>query len=544
MHLNSWLIVSGVFVAIEVALVAYAWQLRHRRGGWPFLAYGLSALLWSLSKIVMVSGETLEVMTAATMVRSGAGMALAVACFAFVASMTGHGRWASGRRLILIGAIPAAVVALTPINPGGVVFREVQVAVVEGMSDLQFERGPAAVLSILYCYGLLAVALGMVLVAAVRAPASYRRQVAPLLAGILVPVVVHSLNVSGVLRSITLDPTASGVTVASLAFLWALLHDYLLDLTPIARATVFASMSDGVVVLDRTWKVVDLNPAAERILGRAKPEVVGLPGATVLSPTVCEAILQPGQPTTRWDLTLGEGASRRDYESRSSPLIDGGKQHVGWLVVLRDVTERKALERQLHHQAFHDTLTGLANRRMFLDRLSQALAGPDPEHVAVLLLDLDGFKGVNDRLGHQAGDEVLQAVARRLRNCARTEDLVARYGGDEFAVLLVGVERDEDVQRVGERLVVALREPFSIDGELVQIGGSVGYAFGFASARPDDLLQHADRALYAAKAAGKGCVVASAPGLEALTTVRTNGQLTSASPRHAVDDPSPSPRRR
>jgi diguanylate cyclase (GGDEF)-like protein len=155
---------------------------------------------------------------------------------------------------------------------------------------------------------------------------------------------------------------------------------------------------------------------------------------------------------------------------------------------------------------------------MFVDRLGQALDSDQAERQAVLFVDLDGFKQVNDTLGHHAGDELLKAVARRLVGCTRSEDVVARYGGDEFAVLLAPVERESDVRRVADRILLALSEAFSIDGDTVHIGCSVGYVFGFAGARPDDLLRRADLALYAAKAAGKGCAVAYSANLEPLAT--------------------------
>jgi diguanylate cyclase (GGDEF)-like protein/PAS domain S-box-containing protein len=507
MQLSSWFIPAVLFAAVNAALLGYGWRLRNRPGGWPFLAYVLSGLLWELGQLGQVGGAALLVNVGALGVKALAGIGLTVACFAFVATLTGRGTWVSRRSVSLLAAFPLVLTLLLVIRPE-LVLSHFELRVVDGIHELVFERGPVALVGIWYCYGLLALASGLVVDALVRAPSWHRRQAAPLLIGIVLPWLLHALQVSGLVRSPTLDPTTPGIAVASLAFLWALLHDYVLDLTPIARTAIFTSMSDGVVVLDRARRIVDLNPAAEQMLGRSLRDVLGVSGSSVLGAPVMDTMSPDGRQLARHELTLGEGDRRRDYELRVSLLLDPSERHVGWLIVLRDVTERKAMERQLRYQAFHDVLTGLVNRRMFLERLEAMTTSDEARRLAVLIVDLDGFKDVNDRLGHHAGDALLKAVARRLSHCTRAEDVVARFGGDEFAVLLWPVEREVDAQRVAERILLALGEPFSVDGTTALVGCSIGYALGFAGAQPDDLLRHADLALYAAKAAGKGCALA------------------------------------
>ena len=169
--------------------------------------------------------------------------------------------------------------------------------------------------------------------------------------------------------------------------------------------------------------------------------------------------------------------------------------------------ELRVREDQLEYQAFHDGLTGLANRALFWDRLqhAQALALRQQRPIAVVYLDLDGFKEVNDRLGHAAGDVVLAGVAERLRACLRPADTVARLGGDEFGILVEGLE-ERPPEEIGRRLLECLSAPFVVGAERVTIGASVGMSTG-TWARPDDAVAAADRAMYAAKAAGKGQVV-------------------------------------
>ena len=208
------------------------------------------------------------------------------------------------------------------------------------------------------------------------------------------------------------------------------------------------------------------------------------------------------------------------------PLVIGGRE-VRQLVVRRaahaqpfDDDDRRALEaltsiaaasldrhrlsREMTHLAGHDSLTGLANRRVFGDRLDQALAAGDgTAGAAVLFCDLDGFKAVNDAMGHHAGDNLLRAAALRLRECLGTGDLIARLGGDEFAVLLTDVDAPARALRTADAIQACFRDPFALDGDLAQVGVSIGVAHADHGDSGTDVLRNADTAMYRAKALGK-----------------------------------------
>ncbi|MGH2699562.1 MAG: putative bifunctional diguanylate cyclase/phosphodiesterase [Actinomycetota bacterium] len=176
-----------------------------------------------------------------------------------------------------------------------------------------------------------------------------------------------------------------------------------------------------------------------------------------------------------------------------------------WSGVLSDITERKLLEDQLKHQAFHDPLTGLANRALFVDRVKHALerAGRESTRVAVLFFDLDDFKTINDSLGHSSGDELLVAVANRLSECLRPGDTFARFGGDEFAIFLENTSLSSATS-VAYRLIEALGDPFAIGNREVMMHASVGIEFSDAqTTKADELLRNADVAMYVAKGKGK-----------------------------------------
>ncbi len=227
-------------------------------------------------------------------------------------------------------------------------------------------------------------------------------------------------------------------------------------------------------------------------------------------------------------LQVLEGKSQQPYEYRLVTRFGENRWVLGSVAAIEfrgeraimgnfvDITVRKLLEQQLQRQAFYDALTGLPNRVLFTDRLEHALevARRRREPVALLFLDLDGFKAVNDRFGHLKGDEVLAAVASRLAGLVRREDTLARIGGDEFTVLLEGAHAENDVLHVAERVVEEMRKPFELWGESLRLAVSVGLALsGPEGTEASELLQQADIALYRAKAVGKSRVILFQEGM-------------------------------
>lgn len=199
----------------------------------------------------------------------------------------------------------------------------------------------------------------------------------------------------------------------------------------------------------------------------------------------------------------------------------------------RDITESKEIAAQLWHQANHDALTGLPNRTLFMERLQQALAKRGSDSVAVFFLDLDGFKVVNDSLGHENGDRLLVAVAKRLARCLKADDLLARFGGDEFTILQEQPASATDALRLSDRLQAALATPFRLNGYNVMVTAGSGIVLSSADlAASTDLLRAADVALYRAKANGKGSRAIFDPARDASALVQLDRETEL---RHALE---------
>jgi diguanylate cyclase (GGDEF)-like protein/PAS domain S-box-containing protein len=272
--------------------------------------------------------------------------------------------------------------------------------------------------------------------------------------------------------------------------------------------------SDVITVVDPDLTMRYVSDSMQDIFGHKPAELVGrrleavTGGSSALTQALTRTMTEVGHVSrVEWELTDATGRIRY-AESAITNLINDPS--VGALVVnTRDATDQVALQRQLSHQAFHDPLTGLANRALLTDRAEQALvrSARSGATVAVVLVDLDGFKFVNDSLGHQVGDVVLCEVARRLESLVRSEDTVARLGGDEFVILVDDVSGLEETKALAERVCDVLRPRFSLPGWDYAVTASVGVAIGSASeVDVHDLVRDADTAMYVAKTSGKDSV--------------------------------------
>ena len=305
---------------------------------------------------------------------------------------------------------------------------------------------------------------------------------------------------------------------------------------------IFDHSAAGIALLDAQGTIIEANDALHAFLGYEGDAIRGRLAATFLPAEDAEMarlIKSEVVQGTRLSATSEYRFVRRDGQLSWGTLTvsraataNGGPTRL--IAIVQDVTERKRLEAQLAHQAYHDPLTELANRSLFRDRVEHALAraSRNCERVAVLFLDLDDFKTVNDSLGHDEGDRLLRAVAARLLNATRGCDTVARLGGDEFAVLLENVRDDQDVIVVANRITTSLGAPFQLQQKLMSISASMGIARAAEGDGADELLRNADVAMYAAKSRGKAGYTLFEPEMHAALLNRLS---TEADLRDAVE---------
>ncbi|MGA2211208.1 MAG: EAL domain-containing protein [Acidimicrobiales bacterium] len=288
--------------------------------------------------------------------------------------------------------------------------------------------------------------------------------------------------------------------------------------------TLVQNASDVILIARPDTTITYQTPSAKRTLGYEPGSLDGIRFTTLIHPDDVEQALAAytgvafragASVTAHWRIRHRDETWRHVEVVANNLLSDPTVE--GIVLTLRDVSERTGLEEELKHQAFHDALSGLANRALFRDRLEHALerARRSSTSLAVLFLDLDDFKVVNDTLGHAAGDELLVAVAARLAGSLRAGDTAARIGGDEFAILLEETEGPNDACRLAERVIIELKAPVTIEDREVQVHGSIGIALSAVGAEdPSEILQAADVAMYAAKAHGKDCYEVYKPALQ------------------------------
>lgn len=291
------------------------------------------------------------------------------------------------------------------------------------------------------------------------------------------------------------------------------------------------SSPDIIFIVDKNGKFAFVNGRAEDLLNYKKDELIGAHYSTIVDPEyverashcfnerrsgpratkdaeiwlMCKPGSRPGWVRNRIAIELNS-LGVYDNETRDENGLVHPGEYSGTYVVARDITERLASEKLIHFQAYHDLLTGLPNRALFHDRLTNAISNArrEDDKLAVLFLDLDRFKVVNDTLGHSVGDELLKQVANRLKSCLREGDTVARLGGDEFIVLLPHVVADNVAHIVGRKLVETIKEPFVVEGNEIFVTGSIGISmYPEDGSTADGLIKNSDTAMYFTKEQGK-----------------------------------------
>lgn len=476
-----------------VGVAAVLWRGRRAGGVTGLLMLLMALAVWSLGYGLEINGHGLQAKLLWARIEYVGITVVPVAIVVFALEHTGRRAWSAPSRMALLLALPVAMVAAVWTNDmHHLVWATVKPA--HPGRPLVLGHGPAFFANSLYAYGLMLVATFLIIADRWPLRSSFRLQTFAVVVALATPWLLNVPYVMGLLPwGFDLTPLAFGVT--ALGLLAAHRQWGLLDLAPVSRHGLIDELADGIVVLDGCDRIVDANRAAGPVLSCPIDEAIGRSAGSVL---------QAGLNIDAAAGRLGEvqtPAGPRTYEVDAVAVatVNG---RAGRLLMFRDVTAREHVHALLRAEALTDDLTQLANRRAFLESVRQEVGRRDRRDLSlgVLFVDLDDFKGINDTFGHHAGDTVLAATARRLVASVRAEDVAARIGGDEFAILVPGIEGPDVPRAIAARIASALREPVDVEGRPITVSATLGlHVTTPGDATPESLLEAADRRMYLAK---------------------------------------------
>jgi diguanylate cyclase (GGDEF)-like protein/PAS domain S-box-containing protein len=517
---SALLAITAIVAAINEVI---AWNRRSAPGARPLSLINLAAAFWALTYALMWASTKLRAEIFWLNATYFGVVVIPTAYLVFVLQFSGNENWLTPRRLALLCIEPLLTVIIVWTNPYHhlfyLSFSQVEI---DPFITLQWVRGPWFWVNVVYSYPLLLVAFIILLRSFLSAQGPYRWQAGITLAGSFIPWAANIYTETGLSPFGNLDLTPIAFSLMGLMFALALLRFRLFDLVPIARSLIVERMSDGIVVLDRLNRVIDINPTARELTGfrdsfidkvagdvfSAWPDMIDL--HRVLYAAHAE-IRTTGNPGRFVDLQI-------------DPIHDRRNRFLGRVIILRDITARKIFEQdlqekytviqelqaKLREQAIRDPLTELYNRRYMEDALERELAKAARENVPLtaIILDLDHFKLINDSYGHEAGDIVLKALALFLLAEARKTDIVCRYGGEEFVVIMPGAGLEMAHERVEAWRAKFQDSNVPYQDMDLKCTFSAGLAsFPIFGTTAKSLFTAADQALYIAKQTGRNRVV-------------------------------------
>ncbi|MFA4965121.1 MAG: EAL domain-containing protein [Thermoleophilia bacterium] len=509
-----YLAVTALAGGGSAVLAVLAWR-RRRVPGAAFLALMLAgAAIWCGACVAELLAPTLSGKLLAARIAYLGVVVIPWSWLLFALTYTGRGP----RRLAGVAAalalVPAATLILVVLSPGlPLVWSSVRLAATSGPHPLLVEHGTWFWIYATFAYACLFVGSALLLQAVFRVVRPLTAQGVTMVLAVILPWLANAVTI-GVTPLQGLDLTPPAIAASGGLIALALLRLQALDvypgIVPEARDAVLEGMRDGVLIVDGHGRVLNANRACEELLGSAGGPLLGRRVEELLQPANCEDLACFTLAALTETGTLEAEVPGRDGRQRSLEIVvshlGAGPQRSGYVLVMRDVSERKLLQEELVHRALYDELTELPNRRLLREHLEVLLklSKRSGKPLSLLVIDLDHFKEINDTFGHEAGDELLAEMAQRLRASRRESDVVARLGGDEFAMILPDCG-PADAVRIAVSLRGQLMAPIELHDQPVSVTAAVGVATSPTHGRtPGTLLRHADVAISGAKDSADG----------------------------------------
>jgi len=461
------------------------------------------------------------------------GLALMVPCFAaFVFQLTGQTRWLTRKNLRLLFVIPVFTILVSWSNDlHGLMITDIHYSMDQSLLYVDsVTYGAYFWIHTAYCYAFMLVGIALLARKALHSFSLYRRQATIILLGVIPIVVVSVIDAFLLFPEFKHALSPIGFAISGIAFFDTIYHHRLMNVAPIARDLLIECLSDGVLVLDQNNTLVDINPAAEKILHLKAERIIGCAGEEVLSPWKEFFPLLQGRADVRTEINLNVEGQEKIFDLRINHAVDQNAGIIGHLIIIHEITHRKHMEAQLkqknallqeqldeihalhsrlQEQAARDPLTGLYNRRNLGETLKTDKELADQEHypLSILMIDIDRFKSINDHYGHQCGDQALVWLSEQFGKTIRANDYIYRIGGEEFLILLRNANPQTACQRAESIRNVVETSDFCYYGQPIDLSVSIGVAtYPYHGEEIDSVIRAADKALYAAKANGRNRV--------------------------------------
>ena len=498
----SLLIISGT---ILLFLGVNTLQRRNTPTLTAFVVIMFSASLWSFGFAAEVIGTSLEGKIFWANIQFLGINILNFSWLAMTLYYTGQPRWTI-RSLFALSIMPLTTILIIWSNPYHHLFRvDPSLKIItSSFSVLNSDYGIYFyAVYVPFNYLLYAISLFLLFRFWIKSPPIYRRQRLILMLSFIFPLLIDALYIAGITPIPEFNFTPIAFSISGLLISWNVFSFQFLDISQLANNVVVKTMQVGVIVLDIQGRITDINPVAEKITRISLAQSIG----TSLAKNFPDyALLINSDSEEEGEITLEQEGEEYYYHAKISPVLNKHKHIVGRVITLHDVSELVNLYRQVQKISQTDYLTGILNRRAFIKygEIEIARTMRHTKNLSVIMMDIDNFKSINDKLGHQYGDKALITVARLSRQQMRSMDQIARYGGDEFVILLPETSA-KNALMLAKRICndIANYKYVGESGESCILSASVGVAEFNEKETLEALLHRADKALYEAKNAGK-----------------------------------------